>query len=165
MKKYLFLIAIAFLIMYAGYAQPGPVGVFDHHQDVGNPKLKGGVVYNEKDQTYTVSGAGINMWASADQFHFLWKKIKGDFIIQASIQFVGRGTDPHRKIGIIARDQLTTGSRYADACVHGDILSSLQYRTGDGAATEQVIVASHHPTHIEFQRSGNTFTFSAASFG
>jgi TolB protein len=165
MKKYLFLIAIAFLIMDAGYAQPEPVGVFDHHQDVGNPKLKGNVVYNEKDQTYTVSGAGANMWASADQFHFLWKKIKGDFIIQATIQFVGKGTDAHRKIGVIARDKLTTDSRYADACVHGDTLSSLQYRPGDGAATEQVTIKSHHPTHIELQRTGNTFTFSAASFG
>lgn len=165
MKKHLFLIAIAVLMMDAGYAQLEPVGVFDHHQDVGNPKLKGSVVYNEKDQTYTVSGAGANMWATADQFHFLWKKIKGDFIIQATIQFVGKGTDAHRKIGVIARDQLTTDSRYADACVHGDTLSSLQYRPGDGVATEQVTIKAHHPTHIELQRTGNRFTFFAASFG
>lgn len=166
LKKHFFITIIAVLLIAKfSKGQSEPVGIFDHHQDVGNPKLKGGVVYNEKDQTYTVSGAGANMWAAADQFHFLWKKIKGDFIIQANIQFIGKGTDPHRKIGIIARDQLTTDSRYADACVHGDILSSLQYRGSNGAQTEQVIVASHHPTHIEFQRTGNTFTFSAASFG
>jgi Tol biopolymer transport system component len=166
MKKQLLTTAIFVLaLMPISHGQLSPLGIFDHNQDVGNPKLKGNVVYNENDQSYTVSGAGANMWAGADQFHFLWKKIKGDFIIQATIQFIGKGTDPHRKIGIIARDQLTTGSRYADACVHGDILSSLQYRAGDGAQTEQVIVASHHPTHIELQRTGNTFTFSAASFG
>ena len=96
-----------------------PVGIFEHHQDVGNPKLKGGVVYNKEDQSYTVSGAGKNMWATEDQFHFLWKKIKGDFMIRATIKFIGKGTDPHRKIGIMARDNLNTGSRYADACVHG----------------------------------------------
>jgi TolB protein len=166
MKKQLLYTAITMLALIPiVHGQLSPVGIFDHHQDVGNPTLKGSVMYNEKDQTYTVSGAGLNMWATADQFHFLWKKIKGDFIIQATILFVGKGTDPHRKIGIIARDQLTTDSRYADACVHGDILTSLQYRPTDGAPTEQVTVASHHPTHIEFQRSGNTFTFSAASFG
>jgi Tol biopolymer transport system component len=142
-----------------------PVGIFEHHQDVGNPKLKGGVVYNKEDQTYTMSGAGKNMWATEDQFHFLWKKIKGDFMIRATVKFIGKGTDPHRKIGIMARDNLNTGSRYADACVHGDILSSLQYREKDGDSTDQVVVSTYHPTDIELERVGNTFTFSAAVFG
>ena len=71
----------------------------------------------------------------------------------------------HRKIGIIARDKLTANSRYADACVHGDNLSSLQYREQDGAQTEQMIISSHHPTDIQFERKGNLFTFSAAVFG
>lgn len=146
-------------------AQLQPVGVFDHHQDVGNPKLKGSVVYDEKEQTYTMSGAGANMWSNADQFHFLWKKIKGDFIMRATIRFIGEGQAEHRKIGIIARDKLTTDSRYADACVHGDILTSLQYRPADGEQTDQVELSSYHPTDIEFQRVGNTFTFSAATFG
>lgn len=141
------------------------VGIFEHHQDVGNPKVKGGVVYNKDDQTYTMAGAGKNMWATEDQFHFLWKKIKGDFMIRATIKFIGKGTDPHRKIGIMARDNLNTGSRYADACVHGDILSSLQYREKEGDSTNQVVVSTYHPTDIEFERVGNTFTFSAAVFG
>jgi TolB protein len=142
-----------------------PIGIFDHHQDVGDPKLKGSGVYNSEDQTYTLSGAGANMWANADQFHFAWKKLKGDFIVRATVKFIGAGTHEHRKIGIIARDQLTTGSAYADACVHGDILSSLQYRATEGAITEQVSVLSYHPTEIELERKGNVFTFSAAPFG
>ena len=142
-----------------------PIGIFDHHQDVGNPKLKGSAVYDKENQTYTVSGAGVNMWTNIDQFHFLWKKIKGDFIIRATIRFIGKGTADHRKIGIIARDKLTTDSRYADACVHGDILTSLQFRPEDGAQTDQVVLSSYHPTDIEFQRSGNTFILSAATFG
>lgn len=142
-----------------------PIGMFDHHQDVGDPKLKGAASYDEKEQRYEVSGAGKNMWAKEDQFHFLWKKIKGDFIIQASIEFIGTGTEEHRKIGIIARDNLTATSRYADACVHGDILSSLQYRAQDTAVTDQVVLSSFHPTNIELQRIGNTFIFSAATFG
>jgi Tol biopolymer transport system component len=146
-------------------AQMNPIGVFDHHQDVGNPKLAGSAVYNEEDQSYLVSGAGVNMWSDADQFHFLWKKIKGDFIVRATVEFVGEGTDAHRKIGIIARDTLTTDSRYADACVHGDTLTSLQYRPSEGDATDQVVLSVFHPTDIEFQRKGDTFTFSAAVFG
>jgi Tol biopolymer transport system component len=144
-----------------------PVGLFDHHQDVGNPKLKGAAVYNRDDQTYLLSGAGKNMWANADQFHFVWKKIKGDFIIKATAKFIGKGSDGHRKIGIIARDKLTADSRYADASLHGGLplLTSLQFRPADGDTTGQVIMSSIHPTEIEFERSGNKFTFSAAVFG
>lgn len=56
-------------------------------------------------------------------------------------------------------------TRYADACVHGDILSSLQFRLADNDTTGQLVLSSYHPTEIELQRSGDTFTFSAAVFG
>ncbi len=147
------------------FAQQNPVGIFDHHQDVGDPQLKGSVVYDQNKQTYLLSGAGINMWAKADQFQFAWKKIKGDFIVKATVQFIGKGAFNHRKIGIMARDKLTTDSRYADACVHGNELTSLQYRNNDGDTTGQVVISSFHPTDIELERVGNTFTFSAAVFG
>jgi TolB protein len=35
----------------------------------------------------------------------------------------------------------------------------------DGDTTGQVIISSYNPTEIELERSGNTFTFSAATFG
>lgn len=165
--KYRFLFMFL-MIVNSGFLiaqQLDPIGIFEHHQDVGDPRIKGSVVYNKEDQTYTMSGAGANMWAKADQFHFLWKKIKGDFIIQATVNFIGKGTDNHRKIGIIARDKLTTDSRYADACVHGDELTSLQYRPVDGDSTKQVELSVYHPTEIQLQRLGNTFIFSAATFG
>ena len=37
------------------------------------------------DQTYLFSGAGKNMWAKEDQFHFAWKKIKGEAFKSASM--------------------------------------------------------------------------------
>ena len=161
LKSFVLLILICQSTILLG--QQDPIGSFDHHHDVGDPKMKGSAVYNKEDQTYLLSGAGANVWAKADQFHFVWKKIKGDFIIKATIQFIGKGTVDHRKIGIMARDKLTTDSRYADACVHGDDLTSLQYRTADGDSTKQVAVSVFHPTEIELERAGNTFTFSAAT--
>ena len=163
--RLLFLIVTFLLHTHFAMSQLTPIGIFDHHEDIGNPKLKGSAVYNKDDQSYTVTAAGKNMWASADQFHFLWKKIKGDFMITATVRFIGKGTDPHRKFGIIARNNLNSDSRYADACVHGDGLTSLQYRVADGAETEQVVLNSLHPTEIELQRTGDTITFSAATFG
>jgi TolB protein len=142
-----------------------PIGAFDHHQDVGEPKLAGNAVYDPSAQTYTLSGAGANMWSTRDEFHFASKKIKGDFIVQATVRFIGSGTNHHRKIGIIAREALSGSSRHAAAVVHGDTLTSLQYRASDAGTTAQLELSSFHPSDIQLARSGNKFTFSSAVFG
>ena len=140
-------------------------GVFDQHQDIGDPKPAGNAVYNPTDQTYTLSGAGANLRTTLDQIHFAWKKITGDFIVQATVRFIGTGTHPRVELGIIACDALIGTSRYAAACVHGDSLTSLQYRATDGQAPAHIDVSSFHPTEIQFARTGNRFTFSSAVFG
>jgi Tol biopolymer transport system component len=161
---------LALFILFLSFSAAGqnnPVGDFEHHQDVGGPYLKGNTVYNTQDQTYLLSGAGKNIWAREDQFQFAWKKIKGDFIIKATAKFLGKGVAGHRKIGIMAREKLTKDSRYADGALHGGLplLTSLQYRHNDADTTGQVILSSVHPTEIELERSGNTFTFSTAVYG
>jgi len=152
--------------MPSAYTQQN-LGVFDEHGDVGGPVIKGNTIYNKEDQTYLLSGAGKNIWARSDQFQFVWKKIKGDFIVKATVQFIGKGVAGHRKLGVMARDKLTTDSRYIDGAFHGGLplLTSLQYRLSDGDTTSQLIISSIHPTEIEFERNGNTFTFSAATYG
>src|SRR6188474_3843342 len=140
-------------------------GMFEGNEDIGNPVKKGSATYNVETQEYTMSCGGKNMWANDDQFRFLWKKIKGDFMISATVRFIGKGTDPHRKIGIIARNQLTANSPYVDACVHGDGLTSLQSRHADTAQTVQIVSQAVGAVNIELQRMGNTFTFSAATPG
>jgi len=164
MKSFLFII-LHFSMLMSAFAQQNKFGLFNGTTEVGDPKIKGSVTYNADTQEYTMEGSGINMWANSDQFNFLWKKIKGDFMISATVRFIGNGVNEHRKIGIIARDQLTPASRYADACVHGSILSSLQYRESDGGQTAQVEISSYHPTEIMLERKGNIFTFYAATFG
>jgi Tol biopolymer transport system component len=166
MKKISFIFLSAFTFIINAYAQQN-LGMFDEHADVGNPILKGNTVYNAGDQTYIMTGAGKNIWSKIDQFQFVWKKIKGDFIVKATVQFIGKGVAGHRKLGVMARDKLTTDSRYIDGAFHGGQpqLTSLQYRLSDGDTTSQLIISSTHPTEIELERSGNIFTFSAASYG
>ena len=40
------------------------------------------------------------MWAQRDEFHFVWKRMTGDFILQARVELLGKGVDPHRKAGL-----------------------------------------------------------------
>lgn len=164
MKRILLLILHS-LFFISMFAQEKKLGMFSEPTDVGDPKIKGSVVYNAQTQDYTMEGSGINMWADKDQFNFLWKKIKGDFMITATVHFIGNGVNEHRKIGIMARDNLNANSRYADACVHGSILTSLQYRENDGDQTKELTLSSFHPTEIMLERKGNVFTFYAATFG
>src|SRR5580765_5839219 len=139
-----------------------PLGQFEDHSDVGSPKLAGAAAYDAGSQEYSVTAAGFNMWANRDEFHFLWKRMKGDFILQARVDFIGKGVDPHRKLGWMVRSALDEDSPYADATVHGDGLTSLQFRRTKGAITEQVQSAVKGPDVIQFEKKGNTYTFSAA---
>jgi TolB protein len=162
------ILALALLIPRLAFAAPPkPLGAFDQHQDVGSPKLAGNAVYDATAQTYTLSDSGPHVGSALEQFHLAWKKIKGDFILQASVRFAGTGTgaQPRRELGIMVRDALTSSSRYAAASVHGDTLTALQYRASDGAAPAQLEVSSFHPSDIQLARSGDRFTFSAAVFG
>ena len=166
MKLNLYSLTIMLFVSSIAFSQTqSKIGIFDERTDVGNPAISGKVTYNPTTQEYIMEGSGANMWANTDQFNFLSKKIKGDFIISATLKFEGAGTNPHRKIGVIARNTLSGNSAYVDACVHGDVLTSLQYRNTEGSITDQVVLSSFHPVAIELQRVGNVFTFSAATKG
>jgi len=79
------------------------IGVFDGRMDVGSPKIAGSATYNAVSQDYTLSAGGVNMWGPRDEFQFTWKRMTGDFILQARVEFLGTGVDPHRKAGWIVR--------------------------------------------------------------
>jgi TolB protein len=155
---------ISGLTMQTTYAQ-NSVGIFTDSADVGQPKLAGSTQFDPATQRYSLAGGGFNMWDSRDEFQFAWKRIKGDFLIQARVKFEGAGTDPHRKIGVIIRSTLDESSPYADVAVHGDGLTSLQYRKTKGAATEQIEASITHADVVQLVRRGDAYIMSVAKQG
>ena len=111
------------------------LGVFEGNTDIGNVKHAGSVQFNPSENTYTISGSGTNMWFDTDEFHFVWKKMSGDMSLAATIEWLGQGLDPHRKACLVIRQTLESNSAYADVAVHGDGLTSIQYRELEGAMT------------------------------
>ena len=146
-------------------AQTTPLGDFDGHSDVGAPKIAGSAAYNPVLQDYTITAAGTNMWAQRDEFHFIWKRITGDFILQTRVELVGKGVEAHRKAGLIVRSSQDYDAAYADGIVHGDGLTSLQFRRSKGAITEEKQAAIKGADVLQLERRGSTFIFSAAKFG
>jgi hypothetical protein len=141
------------------------VGQFESHADVGGPKIAGSATYNAATQEYAMSAAGTNMWAQRDEFHLAWRRLTGDFILQARVELLGTGVDPHRKLGLIVRSSLDADATYVDAAVHGDGLTSLQFRRTKGAVTEQVESAVKGADVVQLERKGDTYTMSVARFG
>jgi len=144
----------------------GPAtGFFEGFTDVGAPVLKGEVLYSEPMQEYRLSGSGENIWFGSDSFSFLWKRMEGDFIIQAQLSFVGEGTDAHRKAGLMVRSGLSSSAAHVSCVVHGDGLTSLQYRKEAGADMEELKFEAEGPKVIQLEKKGDLFTMSVAHFG
>jgi len=137
---------------------PSPLGLFDTATDVGNPETKGSSTYDETKKEYRLSGAGENMWAKADQFQFLWKKLTGNFRIAATMHFVGAGVIAHRKAGIMLRKSLDSGSPCVDAVVHGDGLTGIQVRENAGDITRGFNFPINGATRFALQRRGNVYS-------
>jgi Tol biopolymer transport system component len=145
----------------------GPLVDFEAHTDIGSPKIAGYSTWNAASQVYTLSAGGTNIWAKRDEFQFAYRRMKGDFIVQAQVEFLGKGVDPHRKAGIMVRTSIADfDSAYVDGALHGDGLTSLQFRKAKGEDTAQIEMAAAKGANvIQLERRGNVFIFSAARFG
>ena len=165
MNKSHILFLIAFAVLLTCFHQQSSMGDFAEQSDIGNPIRTGRATYDSEKQEYTIEGAGTNMWASHDEFHFVWRRMKDDFILTTHAAFVGKGVEPHRKMGLMVRASLDANSPHAVAVVHGDGLTSLQFRRTKGAATEELKSNVSGADVLQLERKGNTYRMSAARFG
>lgn len=139
---------------------------FTSHADVGNPLKTGTVSFSAETQEHTIHGVGNDMWAEKDQFTYLYRKIKGDFIATARARFVGgNAADMYRKFGWIARENLEGDSPHANASVHGDGHICLHWRRTQGGTTEEINFEYNGPDVVQLERRGDTFIMSTARFG
>ena len=138
------------------------LGLFEGNDDIGGVNFPGSVEFDVAAGAYTISGSGTNMWFDTDELHYVWKKMSGDVSIAADIEWVGEGVDPHRKACLIIRQDLEPGSAYADAVVHGDGLTSIQYREVLGATTREVQSNISAPKRVRIEKEGDYLSMSVA---
>jgi TolB protein len=150
-------------------AQNTQVGIFQFNSDIGKPKNAGSAVYNPSDQSYNIKGGGYNIWFERDEFHYLFNKIKGDFILTANFEFVGKGTNAHRKTGWMVRETTEDKSPHITATLHGDGLTVLQWRGDKGAAMrdpqDELFADTSWYKILQIERSGKTITMRGAHTG
>ena len=146
--------------LWAGAARAEPVGEFGDHGDVGEVSTPGSVTHS--GDVYRITASGANIWGGEDEFHYAWTQRSGDLHIAADIAFEGTGGDPHRKAGLMIRQNLTPGSPYADVMVHGDGLVALQYREAQDGPTRQIVSAVNGARRVRLEREGDFVYFSVA---
>ncbi|MDX9755512.1 MAG: hypothetical protein RBU29_16230 [bacterium] len=131
------------------------LGLFDASGDIGAVKIPGEAAYDTRTRTYTLTASGENMWGTADAFHYLWKKMDSDILLTADVHFVGEGKNSHRKACLVFRQSLAADAVYADVALHGDGLTSLQYRATPGGITEEIVFPATGFTTLSLHKKGD----------
>jgi TolB protein len=148
-------------LLSTGAAFAEPVGQFADHADIGGPKLAGAASFDAATGTYRVSGGGQNMWADHDAFQFAWKKMSGDVVAQADLDFLSPAPAAtalgyiHRKGGIILRQDLDPDSAYVDVLRMGNHQLSLQYREVKGGPTRLIWIDTDRQQTVKLEKIGD----------
>ena len=134
---------------------PLPSGWTD--SDIGTVGLTGSATF--ANGTFTVNGAGQQIYGSADSFHFVYQPLSGDGSIVARVLSVQGGSN-YCAVGVMIRETLDAGSvnaKTADWPAYNGIYFDVRTTTGGGTSEP----GSHSvtlPYWVKVVRSGSTFT-------
>ena len=79
------------------------------HKDIGAVTKESSITSEE--ETITIIAGGADIWGSHDEFHFVYKKIEGDFNVSVQIQSLSKAHQ-YTKAGIMARADLSDSSQH-----------------------------------------------------
>jgi len=113
----------------------------------GNPASVGSFVEGPVG-TYTMTASGADIWNETDEFHFAYKMLTGVGTIQAQVISVDN-TDLWAKAGVMIRETLNTGSKFAGIYITPGNGCRYQARSDtDIAATSDTDVVTAEETAI-----------------
>jgi hypothetical protein len=108
--------------------------------------------------SFTVTGAGADIWGTADAFRFAYMPLTGDGWVVAdvtSVQYITSWT----KAGVMMRETLDPGSRHAFMLVSAGKGLAFQRRVNsNNVSTSTPGGSGAPPRYVRLRRSGNTFT-------
>jgi regulation of enolase protein 1 (concanavalin A-like superfamily) len=124
--------------------------------DIGTPGLAGSA--SASNGTYLVSGSG-NLSGWSDNFHFLYQPLTGDGTITAQISAVTNSATNGR-FGIMIRESLTSGSRYAfmGISTSGKFRYQRRRSTGGSSSATGSSLSVLPNTWVRLTRSAGTFS-------
>ncbi len=110
---------------------------------------------------FTITAAGDDIWGSADQFTFAYKEVSGDFDVSCTVLTLDGSMHDWSKAGIMAREDLTPGSRNIYIACRGlDDLVTFQQRpaAGNSSSSERITPnGAARPVTIRLTRTGDVY--------
>ena len=126
--------------------------------DIGNPPAAGGGTYDATAQTYTLTGSGADIWGSADSFHYSYQPLNGDGVIVARVNSLTH-TNVWAKAGVMIRETLTPGSKYAMMMITPANGTGLQYRAATSGGSVNVMTTGVvAPRWLKLERRGHVLS-------
>lgn len=127
-----------------------------NNQDIGTVGAAGSASHNTG--TFTVRGAGADIWGTADAFHYVYQSASDSCEIKARVTEV-QNTDPWAKAGVMIRESLNANSKHAMMVLTPGNGLAFQRRTSTGGtSTHTSGGAATAPYWVRIVRSGNTIT-------
>jgi regulation of enolase protein 1 (concanavalin A-like superfamily) len=119
----------------------------------------------ESGGTFTVEGAGADVWGTTDAFHYAYRTLAGDGTIVARVASMN-GTQAWTKAGVMIRATTAANSQHAFMLVSLRRGLAFQRRTVTGGlSTGTSGGAGTAPQWVRLQRTGNLITASVSSDG
>jgi regulation of enolase protein 1 (concanavalin A-like superfamily)/phosphatidylserine/phosphatidylglycerophosphate/cardiolipin synthase-like enzyme len=131
--------------------------------DIGAVAAAGSASYD--GTRFTVRGSGADIWSSSDEFHFAYRTLTGDGVVQARVSSL-TGADPWTKAGVMIRESLAANSRHAMMVVSAGNGLAFQRRVATGGtSTHTAGGAGTAPRWVKLARSGSVVTASTSTDG
>jgi hypothetical protein len=124
--------------------------------DIGNVAVSGDA--HASGGFLTVSGAGADIWGSADEFMFAFQSLAGDGVVQTRVD-AETAVSPFAKAGIMMRGGVDAGAAHVilDAKPNGE-LEFMTRGSLDGATEWRAGAFAAFPVWLKLERSGNLIT-------
>jgi regulation of enolase protein 1 (concanavalin A-like superfamily) len=135
------------------------------HQDVGATGAAGGATF--ANGTFSITGAGADVWGTADAFQFAYRTLNGDGSIVARVNSI-QNVNAWTKAGVMMRGSLSDSSAQGFMLVAASSAkgSRFQRRTSNGGITTDSTGAFvTAPYWVKLERAGNTITASESPDG
>ena len=126
--------------------------------DIGAPGALGSASYS--GTAFTVSGAGDDIYGTADQFHYVYQPTSGTSVTITARVDNQTNTNSWAKAGVMIRETTAAGATYAGVYVTPGKGVSFQYRTATNASATNgpETTGPVAPYWVQLVRSGSTFT-------
>jgi outer membrane protein assembly factor BamB len=107
--------------------------------------------------TWNEIGGGGDIWSISDAFHFVSQSLVADGSVTAHVT-AQQATSPWAKAGVMVRASTDPGSPYYGVFVTPSNGVAVQWRTAQGAVTNQILTSGRTPLYLEATRYTTTGT-------